>query len=146
MSEVQIKHAQFVYYTEGTATNPKTGEQIPRLVPMIAKRDEIVDIPRSEDIERGELHGAFYTDEDYASEDDAVEDDGDGDEGGAPEGNDHEELVTWIRDSKPTAVQVVQAADGDPERAQALLDAENEASGGDPRKSVVEPLNKIING
>lgn len=146
MTEVQIKHAQFLYYVEGEkGVSKRTGDEVITLAPRIAHRNDIVDIPRDEDIERGELHGAFYTEEDYAQEA-APEEEG-AEEAVEPtsEGQTHDELVAWIRDEKPTAPQVVAAADS-PEKAQALIDAETEASGGDPRKSVIEPLEKIAAG
>lgn len=142
MAERTIKHAQFRYYTVEKGINRETGEERPRMVSHIALRNEVVDIPRQEDIDLGEEHGAFYTEEELHPPEE-------GDEEAAavaetaPDENDHEELVNWIRDEKPNAAAVVAAANNDPERAQALIDAENEASGGDPRKTVVEPLQKI---
>jgi hypothetical protein len=58
----------------------------------------------------------------------------------------HEELVAWIRTQRPTADAVVAAAQNDPDKAEALLDAEVEATGDQPRKSVKEPLEKIMSG
>jgi hypothetical protein len=55
-----------------------------------------------------------------------------------------QDLTEWIRDDQPTVTEVVELADGDPAMAQKLLDAENAATGGDPRKGVVDGLNKII--
>lgn len=144
MTEVQILHAQFKYYTEGKAVDPKTGETKPRLVPHVALRNQIVDIPRDEDVARGEDAHAFYTEEDYASDEETSADEVTAET--APTENDHDALVVWIRDERPNAATVVAAAGDDPERAQALIDAENEASGGDPRKSVIDPLSKIAAG
>lgn len=145
MAEVQIKHAQFQYWVEVDAVDPESGETKKRLAPRIARRDEIVDIPRNEDVERGEQMGAFYTEEDF---DQAEEEESSSDEEAEPsrvpssEGE-YDKLVAWIRDERPNATTVVQAAGGDPEKARMLIEAENEASGGDPRKTVIDPLTKI---
>jgi hypothetical protein len=112
-----------------------------------AKQGDTVDIPREEDIARGEELHAFVTEEDAAAaQHEAEETDTDTE----PEEVDSvsvmtdEELVAWIKEDKPTAHEVVDAAEGDPDLARRLLDAEDEASGGDSRKSVVSGLTAII--
>jgi hypothetical protein len=55
-----------------------------------------------------------------------------------------EELAAWIREDKPNANDVVQASGGEPELAQKLLDAEVQATDGEPRKSVLDGLSKVI--
>lgn len=55
-----------------------------------------------------------------------------------------DDLADWIRESKPTANEVVQASNGEPELAQKLLEAENVAKDGDPRNAVVDGLAKVI--
>lgn len=55
-----------------------------------------------------------------------------------------EELADWIREEKPTAHDVVQASGGEPDLAQSLLEAENAATDGEPRKSVLDGLSKVI--
>jgi hypothetical protein len=55
----------------------------------------------------------------------------------------HDELVAWIRDDQPPAKEVVSAAKGNPDNAKKLMAAEEEASGSQPRKSVMDPLRKI---
>ena len=52
----------------------------------------------------------------------------------------------WLRDSSPTVDETVAAANDDPERARALLEAENLATGQEPRAGVVKGLEKIIDG
>lgn len=145
MTEVQIKHAQFQYFVETPSVDPATGKETTRLGSVIALRDQIVDIPRDEDIERGEAAGAFYTEEDFAeaTEGETEEADDEAEPSPAPSDPTHDNLVVWIRDERPNAATVVAKAGDDPAMAQALIAAENEASGGDPRKSVIEPLNKI---
>lgn len=58
----------------------------------------------------------------------------------------HKELVEWIQEDTPTVPQTVNAAGGDPEQAKRILKAEKEATGGQPRKSLVEGLNAIVGG
>lgn len=73
--------------------------------------------------------------------------------GGSPAGVDLdggsvEDAAAWLKgdaDGKPKASEVVAAANGDVDRAQLLLEAEQSLSG-DPRKSVVDGLRKIIDG
>lgn len=143
----KVKHAQFSYYVPTQSTDMKTGKTRERLSRRIARSGDWVEIPRQEDVDAGEMAGAFFTDEelnptiaDEESDDNGGITDDDIDDATAPS---HDELVTWIRDERPNSATVVERAGDDPEMAQALIDAENEASGGDPRKSVVEPLERI---
>jgi hypothetical protein len=52
----------------------------------------------------------------------------------------------WLREERPNAGDTVAAANGDPEAAETLLEAERLVRGGDPRATVEEPLQKIIDG
>jgi hypothetical protein len=137
-------------------------------VERTAKQGDTVDIPREEDIARGEEVHAFLTDEDIEAAEAAAEAEADEMEAirqsqleaQTPPGTDaegeeveevssvsemsDEELVAWIKEDKPTAHEVVDAAEGDPDLARRLLDAEDEASGGDSRKSVISGLTAII--
>lgn len=94
-----------------------------------------------EDVERGEAIGAFT---------DSVDDSGDSLEGGpvwdgTPIGElGDADLINWIDEENPTVSDVVDAANGDPELARRLLDAEESASGGDSRKGIVDGLGAII--
>ena len=54
------------------------------------------------------------------------------------------ELADWIREDRPTIDEVVELAEGNPEFAQKLLDAENQATDNDPRKGVQAGLTAII--
>lgn len=143
MTEVQIRHAQFTYFEEiGSKVNKRTGEDVPDLATRHAKYGEIVDISRDEDYQRGVAHGAF---EDVVAEEQTEEAQEEPEPETVPlDWERHDDLVEWIRDDKPTAKEVVSAAEGDPEKAQKLMDAENEASGSQPRKAVMDPLRKII--
>lgn len=62
----------------------------------------------------------------------------------APDVDDTAALSQFIADERLNAQETVALAEGDPERARAVLEAEKAATGQDPRKSVVEPLQKII--
>jgi hypothetical protein len=54
------------------------------------------------------------------------------------------EIAAWISEAKPNAPDTVAAAIDDATLAQRILDAENVARAGSPRKSVVEGLDTII--
>ena len=54
------------------------------------------------------------------------------------------EVAAWISESRPDVPTTIAAAGDDPAKAGKLLDAENEATGGDPRKGVEDGLTKII--
>lgn len=117
MAERTIKHLSF-RYTDADG------------VERHAFQGETLDLP-AEEAKRGDEIGAFRTDESDAAT-------GDFDPATASD----EELAAWF-DTKPTVQDVLDAAGDDPQRAQRLLDAENEASGNDPRKGVVEGLAAI---
>lgn len=57
---------------------------------------------------------------------------------------DVDQAAEWLRSERPKASDVVDAAHDDPEAAQTLLEAERIASNGDPRKTVEQPLQAII--
>jgi len=147
MTLVKIRIAQFQYHEETgeTKTHKRTGEEMPVLATRFARNGQTVDITRDEDLERGDRLGAF---EDEVSDAEQVDEQVSEDE---PEPEEvveevswrHDDLVTWIRDDKPTASEVVSAAEGNPEYAKKLMAAEEEASGSQPRKSVMDPLKKI---
>ena len=147
MAEREIKHAQFAYSVETERADPTDADKkVKRLSRRLALRGQIVDIPRDEDIQRGEEHGAFVTEEERAAEEEAeeqTEEEDEESESSPGSGQSHDELVAWIRDDKPSAAKVIAAAGNDAKKAEALLDAEYEASGGQPRKSVVTALEKI---
>jgi hypothetical protein len=54
-----------------------------------------------------------------------------------------EELADWIRTEKPTANDVVQASNGEPELAEKLLQAETIARDGEPRQGVLRGLSSV---
>jgi hypothetical protein len=145
MAQVTIKHAQFLYYTEREYTDPSTGEKKTRLSRHIALRNQSVDIPRDEDIERGEAVGAFMTTADEPAE--VAEEEATSEpplDSSELDFSNQDELVAYLKDNKPTVVATVALADNDPDKAEALMDAEEIASGGQPRAGVMNGLQKIL--
>jgi len=55
-----------------------------------------------------------------------------------------DDLADWIKTEHPIVNDVVQASGGDPDVAQKLLEAESQATGGEPRKGVLEGLSAVI--
>lgn len=55
-----------------------------------------------------------------------------------------QQLTAWITDEKPKADDVVKAVGENAEVAARVIAAENAATSGDPRKTVVEPLQKLV--
>lgn len=145
MAEKTIKHAQFSYQVENTDTDTRTGKERQRLSKRVALRGATVDIPRDEDIQRGEEQDAFVTEEDVATTEEVSEEEEEEAEPSPESDEIYDDLVRWIRDTKPTADKVVAEAGNDPEKARMLMDAEEEASGGQPRKGVMAELEKIAN-
>lgn len=149
MPRRKIRHAQFDYYVPTEATDMKTGKTTERLSRRIALGGKWVDIPRDEDIERGEKMGAFFTEEELHPQDP----DTGGDDSGLSDDDieTDDDLVSWIKGEqgdKPTAPQVVERAGDDPDTARELLDAERQAADDEdrePRTSVVQPLEGIAN-
>lgn len=55
-----------------------------------------------------------------------------------------DELARWIETDKPTVQEVVDASGGEADLAQKLLEAESQATDGDPRTSLVDALSTVI--
>lgn len=126
MPERTIAIRAFPYYVD--VEDPITGDTRKR--ERIARRGETVDL-REQDVKRGEKFGAFQSD--------AVETESGLDLSTASSA----ELAEWIESDSPTVQEVVDAAGDDPARAQVLLDAENVATGNNPRKGVVDGLGAV---
>ena len=157
MAERTIRHLGFWYMVE-LEDRFHPGETY--WVEKTAAQGETIDIPRDEDIERGEELHAFLTEEDVAEQEAALEAEQEAiveaqqaqlivpstqvEEVDSVSQMSDDELVAWIREEKPNANEVVAAAEGDPEQARRLLDAEDTATDGDSRKSVVHGLTAII--
>jgi len=141
MAVKTIRSAQFQYFIPtGEQRTYRDGRVEDVLSIRHAFRGDKVNITRPEDIAAGEAAGAFEPEE-VEQESPVAE----------PEPTDtgldfssHDALVFWIQREKPTVSAVVDAAEGDSDKAQLLLAAEEEASGGQPRKGVVTGLNDLI--
>jgi hypothetical protein len=143
MARKTIRAAQFMYYvpTGKFVKNAKTDKEQELMGIRHAFRGDVVDVPREEDVERGERGGSFEPEPEEVETEVTVDE---------PESeemeldfSDPDSLTSWIQDEQPTTREVVDAADNDPEKAEALLAAENAATGGQPRKSVVSRLRRI---
>lgn len=55
-----------------------------------------------------------------------------------------DDLARWIESEKPNIQEVVDASGGEPDLAQKLLEAESQATDGDPRKGVMDGLATVI--
>lgn len=143
MTLAKVAHAQFQYHEEvGTRTHKRTGEEIPTLAVHFARYGDVIDVPIADEYTQGLELGAL--EEVSEAEAEAADDDEEGEPAGEVVNiESHDDLVEWIRDDKPTASAVVAAAGNDPEKARNLMAAEEEASGSQPRKSVMDPLRKI---
>lgn len=144
-NEVTIKIRAFPYYED--AVDPATGET--RKVERVARRGDTVKLS-DVDYERARRFDAIRTEAE-------VEAEADGEAEATPaeaaafdiETASVEELSGWIQGKytdgdKPIVDEVVAEGTGDPELAKRLLEAENHATGGQPRVGVVNGLTEII--
>ena len=142
MARKTIRAAQFMYYVPtGEVRKLKDGTEEEVLSVRHALHGDTVNIPRDEDVKRGERAGAFEADDEVEQASPV--------DNGLPvtaelQFDDYDALVGWFKAEQPTVSTVVQAADDDPDKAQLLLTAENEATGGQSRKGVVSGLQRII--
>lgn len=156
---VYVKHKLFTYRVPvldsgGEPVVVKTRRGVEREKTSIrhAQRFQAInleDIPEDE-YARGQALGAFFSD----SEVRAIQSGGTNGNGEASEASstaiaglnydNQDELVSWIQNQHPTVDAVVGAADNDPDKAEALAAAEEEATGGQPRKGVMDGLNRIM--
>jgi len=137
MSTRTIRSAQFMFYVPtGRTRTRRDGATEDILSVRHALRGDTVDIPRDEDIARGERNGSFVVPK--VEEESAVE------EEAALDFSSHDTLMAWFEAEKPSVATVVAAADNDADKAEMLLEAENTATGGQSRKGVVTGLNRII--
>jgi hypothetical protein len=127
--EVKIKIRAFPYYVD--VEDPLTGED--RRIEQIARRGDVVELS-DKDLERAKRFDAV------------VDPDEDVPEPGPqpPPGDTVEGLAEWLRTEKPSVQEVLDRADGDPELAEKLIEAENLASGQQPRQNLVDKLKKQV--
>lgn len=143
-----VKHAMFSWYELGDHPYlPDT--QI--TTEHHAFRGQEIEIPVKA-AAFGDYHGAFFTDEELAGQNADVSDEEQADvDTPTPTGSAEvdamsvDDLAAVIKDNNLNAQQTVILAYGDPERAKKVLDAENIATGGAPRDTVVAGLNAVVN-
>lgn len=135
--EVQIKIRAFPYYVK--VADPVTGE--PRTEERVARRGDVIELSDN-DFARAERFGAILTDEERDAT--TAETPPAGDASVVPEDATAAELSEWIKSTKPTVDTVVERSDDDPAIAQKLIEAENLATGGQPRATLVSRLQDII--
>ena len=61
-----------------------------------------------------------------------------------PQGNDAEAIAEYLRTQKPTVEETVGLAEGNADRAAVVLEAENLATGQEPRAGVEKGLQRVI--
>jgi hypothetical protein len=128
MAERTIGHALFFYYVEGK--DPATGRSL--LIEQTAYRGQTVEVPRKEDLDRGERVGAFRDPDAAPVSEPAVP-------ARAAVDMSDDELLAAIADAN--ADETVAMAQGDPEQARRVLAAEQTQD--KPRKGVVEKLSAV---
>lgn len=126
MPKRKIKIKSFVWQKKDEDYN---GDEI--TVTVQSRMGEEVDLP-SKVAAYGDDMGAFVTPEDEAAE---------SEQAAAVEDMDHEELTNWVSDS--TIPEILTVAKANPELSSDLLEAENAATGNDPRTGLVDGLAQI---
>lgn len=158
--QVKIKHAMFSWREpvldadgEQVVVSTKRGQERPKFSNRHAARGQTVIVPQDV-YNYGLEYGAFLSPEEdtarmaHLEEAATGEPTGTAGAGDAEDLNfdDQDQLVNWIRTARPNANAVIAAAGDDPDKASALMDAEDEATGGQPRKTVMDGLQKIASG
>lgn len=128
MPKRTVKLKSFVWHETYKDYN---GEERTRVVQ--SQRGEVIDVPK-EVAAYGDdpAIGAFVTKEDEEAQAAQTVD---------LEEMDHEELTNWVSES--TIPQILTAANANPDLVDDLLEAENAATGNDPRNGLVEGLAQI---
>lgn len=129
MPKAIIRHRAFPYYVD--REDPTTGNTI--RVELLGRRGEEVELSDA-DYARGERLGSFIPQPTEETPEGVLD----------PATADITELATWIEEDKPTVNEVVEASGGDPNIAARLLEAEEMATQGTPRKTLVDALTPII--
>lgn len=125
--EVKVKHKIFITHEE--VESPLTGKT--RLKEIIHRRGDVIEVTEA-DHTRGQALGAFYKDVETDAEDNPVNE------------KSVEELQLWLEEEKPSAATVIDAVGDNPELARRVLEAEENATGGDPRQNLVKGLSAVI--
>lgn len=147
--KVRIRHAGFTYHKEHDVIQPD-GSTARVWNKVMALRDEEVNLVVKQDYDIGLREGAFWTDDYHPDtgvpndldidDEDTVFPTADDDEISIDEASE-EDLVEFVKESK--VEEVLELADTK-ERAQKLLDAENMATGNDPRVTLEAELKRRI--
>lgn len=127
MPKRTVKFKSFVWHRKGEDYN---GDDVTTVVQ--SKQGEEIDIPTAV-AAYGDNLGAFVTAEDEADAEAEVVD---------VTAMDHEELVDWVSES--TIPEIMAVAKANPDLAPTLLEAENAATGDDPRNGLADGLAAII--
>ena len=140
--EVTIKIRAFPYYED--EEDLVSGVIVRR--EKIAVRGQTVKLGKV-DFHRAQKFDAIYTD-DEENPRDAAEDTAEKVDTGQVSFRDAtvEDLSTWIQVKQPSSDRILEEANNDPELARKLLDAEEHATGGEPRDEVEDGLTEIIDG
>lgn len=96
----------------------------------MARQGQTVELS-DEDAARGDADGCFVVEDAEADESLSI-----------GSGSTDEELLAFVKDAK--VGEVVDAADGDADFAQRLLEAENDATGNEPRSGVAKGLAAVV--
>lgn len=133
LTKVKVKSRGYTYRQH--RPHP-TDPDVTILTTGFATHDQEIEVDEV-DLEKGRRLGAFYGDDEESVEEQL-------------DGRDvvdlsDDELDEWFSEKEPTVQEVIDASKGDPESAQRLLDAENRATGNEPRTTLVEALGTIIN-
>lgn len=139
MHTVTIKHKLFRFYVEVPDPGDPTGRTM-ALKQVEARYGETVEIPRDEDYQEGLASGAFTTAADEAAAapgeplpgTDDIKDMSDS------------ELNEFVEARRLGAPATIALSGDDPVLAQRLIDAEQAVTGRDPRASVIEGLQRVI--
>lgn len=149
--KVKIRHAGFTYHKRANTIMP-SGEIVAAFTPVTALRDEEITLEFEGDYQRGLEEDAFYTDDHhpvsgvplaYLREVGEIDEDEDVDEDEVVDIDNatDEELMEFVNSSN--IATVLEVADN-PERARRLLQAEGSSTGHDPRKTLVEELERRV--
>lgn len=131
MKKVTIKIRGFTFHKE--VENP-AGDGT-TTVSDFATQGQEVEV-NDADYKFGESIGAFVTDKDESEG-------GDSDVVSIADASD-DELDVWLEEEAPTVGDLLDLVGDDKESAQRVLDAEDRVTNGDPRKSLADGLNKVI--
>lgn len=132
----RIKDAMFTYHE--VIPNPVDPNGEDALIERIGYHGQEVNL-LPHDVARGEKHDAFFTDDEPQS----------GPGAQYPSQFTHDDLVRWLRDVQPNVQQVTGLVNEDPDpvtAAEKMIAAEEEATGGDPRTSLIVGLESIKQG